>query len=112
MKIKDIFGFSSQKAAKSSDNLTNIVVENIEPQVLSNSKRDIHSEYCVNEMLGKGGFGKVFTAVRKSDGLEVAVKEVVKDSRYKNDSINNNFPAEISLMEQVQDVEGVIKILD
>jgi len=112
MKIKDIFGFSSQKAAKSSDNLSNIVVESVEPQVLSNSKRDIHSEYCVNEMLGKGGFGKVFTAVRKSDGLEVAVKEVVKDSRYKNDSINNNFPAEISLMEQVQDVEGVIKILD
>jgi len=112
MKIKDIFGFSSQKTAKSSDNLTNIVVENVEPQVLSNSKRDIHSEYCVNEMLGKGGFGKVFTAVRKSDGLEAAVKEVVKDSRYKNDSINNNFPAEISLMEQVQDVEGVIKILD
>merc|ERR1719471_2344128 len=53
-------------------------------------------------MLGKGGFGKVFTAVRKSDCLEVAVKEVVKDSRYKSDSINNNFPAEISLMEQVQ----------
>ena len=53
MKIKDIFGFSSPKAAKNSDNLTNIVVENVAPQVLSNRKRDIHSEYCVNEMLGR-----------------------------------------------------------
>jgi len=118
MKIKNIFGFSSQKAAKSSENnFTNINVVHSTPQVSvnnsnKNSSRDIHSEYCVNEMLGKGGFGRVFNAVRKSDGVEVAVKEVVKDSRYKSDNINNNFPAEISLMEQVQNVEGVIKILD
>merc|ERR1712227_340711 len=44
--------------------------------------------------------------------MGVAVKEVVKDSRYKSDNINNNFPAEISLMQQVQNVDGVIKILD
>merc|ERR1711902_225007 len=108
--------FTIQKAAKNSENhFTNINVAP-PPQVSTNSNknssRDIHSEYCVNEMLGKGGFGRVFNAVRKSDGVEVAVKEVVKDSRYKSDNINNNFPAEISLMEQVQNVEGVIKILD
>jgi len=117
MKIKNIFGFSSQKAAKNSENhFTNINVVPPPPQVSTNnnnnSSRDIHSEYCVNEMLGKGGFGRVFNAIRKSDGLEVAVKEVVKDSRYKSDNINNNFPAEISLMQQVQNVDGVIKILD
>merc|ERR1712083_242575 len=43
-------------------------------------KKDFHSKYTVKEQLGKGGFGVVYSAVRRSDGLEVAVKEVNKDS--------------------------------
>merc|ERR1712058_75378 len=35
-----------------------------------------------------------------------------KDSRYKNDPQINIFPAEIELMQQVQNVTGVVKILD
>jgi len=109
MKFKNIFSFSSQNKApyKSCDNF-DIIIDN-KQQVAS---RDIHSEYTVKEMLGKGGFGRVFTAVRKSDGVEVAVKEVVKDSRYKSDNQNNNFPSEIALMQQVKNISGVVEILD
>merc|ERR1712130_196767 len=115
MKIKKLFSFSSQKSSKSCDSLETILRQ---PQQQVGSiggrvKGDIHSEYVINEMLGKGGFGRVFSARRICDGTEVAVKEVVKDARYKTDNKNSNsLPTEIALMQQVQHVEGVIKILD
>merc|ERR1712228_1101706 len=73
-------------------------------------KRDFHSKYTVKEQLGKGGFGVVYSAVRRSDGLEVAVKEVSKDEKVMLGS--DNIPLEVALMQQVQDVPGVIKLLD
>merc|ERR1711928_178674 len=42
-------------------------------------KKDFHAKYIVKEQLGKGGFGVVYSAERRSDGMEVAVKEVSKD---------------------------------
>merc|ERR1712038_282213 len=73
-------------------------------------KKDFHSKYTVKEQLGKGGFGVVYSAVRRSDGLEVAVKEVSKDEKVMLGS--DNIPLEVALMQQVQDVPGVIKLLD
>merc|ERR1712107_695719 len=43
-------------------------------------KKDFHAKYIVKEQLGKGGFGVVYSAERRSDGMEVAVKEVSKDA--------------------------------
>jgi len=80
MKLRNIFSFSSQKSSNKSCDIENSLQQEIAPVV---KVRDIHSEYSVKQILGKGGFGRVYTAIRKSDGLEVAVKEVVKDSRYK-----------------------------
>jgi len=55
----------------------------------------------------------VFSAVRISDGLEVAVKEVLKDIRYQNDNKSeSDIPTEVVLMQQVQHIPGVIRILD
>merc|ERR1712226_1163857 len=73
-------------------------------------KKDFHSKYTVKEQLGKGGFGVVYSAVRRSDGLEVAVKEVSKDEKVMLGS--DNMPLEVALMQQLQDVPGVIKLLD
>merc|ERR1711881_385436 len=68
-------------------------------------KKDFHSKYTVKEQLGKGGFGVVYSAVRRSDGLEVAVKAVSKDEKVMLGS--DNIPLEVALMQHVQDVPGV-----
>merc|ERR1712032_521532 len=73
-------------------------------------KKDFHAKYTVKEQLGKGGFGVVYSAVRRSDGLEVAVKEVSKDEKVMLGS--DNMPLEVALMQQLQDVPGVIKLID
>ena len=78
--------------------------------VVEGKKRDFHAQYAVKEQIGKGGFGTVYSAVRRRDGMEVAVKEVSKDERVVVGS--NNLPLEVALMQQVQDVPGVIRFID
>jgi len=95
MKLKQLFSFSSRSSSTGS---------------LELGKRDFHSQYMVKEQLGKGGFGVVYAAVRRSDGIEVAVKEVSKDERVVVGP--NSIPLEVALMQQVQDVPGVIKFID
>ena len=80
----------------------------------NNNNNHRHGEYVLGELLGQGGFGRVFSAQRKPDNLEVVIKEVKKDERYKRDNANNIncLPMEIQLMLRVQNVPGCIKILD
>merc|ERR1712130_818956 len=77
---------------------------------LEMGKKDFHAKYTVKEQLGKGGFGVVYSAVRRSDGLEVAVKEVSKDEKEMLGS--DNMHLEVALMQQLQEGPGEIKLLD
>merc|ERR1711887_70849 len=79
------------------------------PSTVGRGRKELHAVYAIKEEIGRGGFGVVFAAERRSDGLEVAVKEVSKD---KDTLINENVPLEVALMQQVNDVPGVIKLLD
>ncbi|KAK7945372.1 hypothetical protein WMY93_001100 [Mugilogobius chulae] len=45
---------------------------------LKGDYRQFKSKYLKQEVIGKGGFGTVFAGVRKSDGLSVAIKQIVK----------------------------------
>merc|ERR1712179_859604 len=76
---------------------------------VSRGRKELHSLYAVKEEIGRGGFGVVYAAERKTDGLEVAVKEVSKDIDMLTE---DNIPLEVALMQQVNDVPGVIKLLD
>ena len=73
-------------------------------------RRDFPSQYVVKEQIGQGGFGTVFSAVRRRDGMEVAVKEVIKDERVVVDSAG--LPLEVALLQQVQDVPGVVRFVE
>ena len=64
--------------------------------------------YAVKEEIGRGGFGVVYAAKRKSDGVEAAIKEV---SKYIDLITEDNIPLEVALMQRVNDVPGVIKLI-
>jgi len=73
--------------------------------------REFHKLYKLGGVLGKGGFGTVFAAIRKKDKLHVAVKEVYKAKIIKK-TADGKTPLEVALMQQVKEVPGAIKILD
>ena len=77
---------------------------------LEQGRRDFHARYTVKEEIGKGGFGTVFSAVRRRDGLEVAVKEVAKKKKVVVGPAG--LPLEVALLQQVQGVPGVIRFID
>ena len=72
------------------------------------SYKELHTLYAVKEEIGRGGFGVVYAAKRKSDGVEVAIKEVSKDIDLITE---DNIPLEVALMQRVNDVPGVIKLI-
>ena len=77
-------------------------------ELLPFSCKELHTLYAVKEEIGRGGFGVVYAAKRKSDGVEVAIKEVSKDV---DTLTEDNVPLEVALMQRVNDVPGVIKLI-
>ena len=77
--------------------------------------RCFESEYILEGIIGRGGFGTVHKAIRKSDDLEVAVKIVPKDNilvSLEKTASAENVPVEVVMLRQVSDVPGVVKLLD
>ena len=73
--------------------------------------KDFTKEFKLDGILGKGGFGTVHSATRISDGMQVAVKEVMKENIVA-DGTTDNVPLEVLLLQQIKDVPGVIRLLD
>jgi serine/threonine protein kinase len=96
MKIKNLFSFSSRSSTVGR---------------LASDIQGFQSQYKIQGILGKGGFGTVHAGVRRSDGLPVAIKEVPKGRilAYSGDS---QLPIEVALMQKVADVPGVVKLID
>ncbi|GAB6021149.1 Serine/threonine-protein kinase pim-3 [Chamberlinius hualienensis] len=76
-------------------------------------KEPFEKAYRVGALLGKGGFGTVFSGVRIRDNLNVAIKHISKDKVTNWGQLNNQrIPLEICLLRKVSSIPGVIKVLD
>ena len=96
MKFKNLFSLSSRRST----------VGRLGSDIL-----DFQAQYKLKGILGKGGFGVVHAGIRKSDGMQVAVKEVTKEKVLEY-TVDDKVPLEIALMQQVSDVPGVIRLID
>ena len=69
--------------------------------------------YFIKRVLGKGGFGVVYTGQRIRDGLAVAIKEV-PCSRVLEWSVlgGRSVPLELRLLYSAQTVPGVVRLID
>ena len=65
--------------------------------------------YIFGKKLGAGGFGAVYTGIRKYDNAPVAIK-VIKN--FTMDPFDKNKPLEVCLMHRLAHIPGVIKLLD
>merc|ERR1719347_616495 len=69
--------------------------------------------YRVGEVLGKGGFGTVYAGTRFSDGKQVAIKHVAKSKVTDWAEVEGKrVPLELKLLSTVQNVDGVIQLID
>ena len=69
--------------------------------------------YRVGEVLGKGGFGTVYAGTRITDGHGVAIKHVAKAKVTDwTDYEGRRVPLEYKLLTTVQNIDGVIQLID
>ena len=66
--------------------------------------------YQIERGLGIGGGGMVFSGIRRSDNLHVAIKRI--ERRGLKRTTSNGVPIEISLLKRVQSVSGIIKMIE
>lgn len=63
--------------------------------------KDIKKVYDIGAVLGEGGFGKVYRATRRSDGMAVALKRIPKEW-----TDSDEFQREVNALCKLNDVAG------
>ena len=86
-------------------------------QILTKNNPDFDRLYTINGMLGKGGFGQVYSGVRNSDLKPVAIKIIKKQAYCSKLVWPTNFdgqvvPLEVYLMQKLNHINRVIKLLE
>lgn len=85
-------------------------------------KEPLEVAYDLKQVIGTGGFGTVYAAVRKSDGLPVAIKHIMKNKVTEwvqtegtedgESGTSSVIPMEVHLLRKVQQVRGVAQLID
>merc|ERR1719266_2656557 len=86
-------------------------------QILTKNNPEFDRLYTINGMLGKGGFGQIYSGVRNSDLKPVAIKIIKKPSYcsklvWPTEFDGQVVPLEVYLMQKLNHINGVIKLLE
>ena len=106
------FGLIKQEIASSNmkfKSLLKLSLPHLSMKEQSPGSQQFKKHYKLDQVIGKGGFGTVYSATRKSDGMKVAIKEITKDNLI---NVDEGVPLEVILLQHVADVAGVVHLLD
>jgi len=93
----------------------NVQSDDFIPRIKSYKEKEmLETYYQVEEILGSGVFGTVYSGYRRRDGLSVAIKHILKKKVSSWTTLPNGLsvPMELHLLHRVQHVPGVIKLID
>ncbi|KAM3136552.1 hypothetical protein pb186bvf_011355 [Paramecium bursaria] len=101
----------SKELSKSSQQDGNIPTWSITKTmfVRLNSKKNINESYTIKELIGQGGFGRVYRVIHKSTGLSRAMKVILKEKMKKEDQ--DKLLEECSIMMEM-DHPNIVKLFE
>ena len=83
----------------------------IEPFYVANGGDAFSKRYQVRQLIDQGRNGRVYAAKRICDSLPVTIK-IIGNFKGRMDPVNKQLPLEVSLLQKLSHIEGVIKLIE
>lgn len=104
---------TSIKSCSSAPDINACNIDQSTPSMNLFNRVPFEKAYRVGPVLGKGGFGIVYSGIRNRDGLQVAIKHIAKAKIKDWGQVGGErIPMEVRLMDIVSSLPGVVALIE